>query len=96
MDSKLWRLDKGFIRSKTGSVVDIPASNRNRGVGLKGWRNAHGGPNQKFSFDGSAIRSELHGFVFDVEGGVMEVGSAIVMWPHHGRDNQTFKFVQVS
>jgi len=96
VDSKLWRLDAGLIRSKTGSVVDIPNSNRRRGVGLKGWRNAHGGANQKFTYDGSAIRSDLHGFVFDVEGGVMEVGSAILMWPYHGGDNQIFKFVQVS
>ena len=93
-ESKLWRLDEnGLIHSKTGSVIDIPGSNKSHGVGLTGCNDAHGGDNQRFRIDGGAIRSHLNDFVFDVEEGLMEIGSAIIMWPHHGGDNQTFKFV---
>ena len=93
-ESKLWQLDEnGLIHSKTGSVIDIPGSNRSHGVVLAGWHTAHGGDNQRFRIDGGAIRSHLNDFVFDVEEGLMEIGSAICMWPHHGGDNQTFKFV---
>lgn len=97
VDSKLWRLDEnGVIHSKTGAVIEIPGSNTEQGVGLMGSHDAHGGENQRFSFDGKAIRSHLNDFVFDVEEGLMEVGSALCMWPHQGGDNQTFTFVQVS
>ena len=96
-ESKLWRLDEnGLIHSKTGSVIDIPGSNKSHGVGLTGCNDPHGGDNQRFRIDGGAICSYLNDFVFDVEEGLMEIGSAICMWPHHGGDNQTFKFVQVS
>ena len=61
-----------------------------------GHHDIQGGDNQKFAFDGSSIRSELNGFVFDVEEGVMEEGSAVILWPHHGEDNQIFKFIEVS
>ena len=93
-DNKLWRLDEdGILHSKTGLVVDIPGSNEDAGVGLIGYHDIHGGDNQRFTFDGSSIRSELNGFVFDVEEGVMEEGSAVIMWPHHGGENQSFNFV---
>ena len=87
--------ENGLIHSKTGSVMDIPQSIKEKGVPV-GFYKAHGGDNQRFTFDGGAIRSKLNDFVLDVEEGLMEVGSAILMWPHHGGDNQTFKFVQVS
>jgi len=97
VDSKMWRLDEnGVIHSKTGSVIEIPGSNTDQGVALRGCHDGHGGENQRFTFDGSAIRSHLNQFVFDVEEGLMEVGSALCVWPHQGGDNQTFKFVQVS
>jgi len=97
VDSKMWRLDEnGVIHSKTGSVIEIPGSNTDQGVALMGCHDGHGGENQRFTFDGSAIRSHLNQFVFDVEEGLMEVGSALCVWPHQGGDNQTFKFVQVS
>ena len=95
-DNKLWRLDEdGLLHSKTGLVVDVPGSNGDAGVALIGYHDIHGGDNQKFAFDGSSIRSELNGFVFDVEEGVLEAGSAVIMWPHHGGENQSFNFVEV-
>ena len=95
--NKLWRLDEeGLLHSKTGLVVDIPGSNEDAGVQLIGYHDAHGGDNQRFTFEGSTIRSELNGFVFDVEEGAMEEGAAIIMWPAHGGQNQSFNFVQVS
>ena len=96
-DNKLWRLDEdGLLHSKTGLVVDIPGSNEDAGVRLIGYHDAHGGDNQRFTFEGSTIRSELNGFVFDVEEGAMEEGAAVIMWPPHGGENQSFNFVQVS
>ena len=96
-DNKLWRLDEdGLLHSKTGLVVDIPGSNEDAGVRLMGYHDAHGGDNQRFTFEESTIRSELNGFVFDVEEGAMEQGAAVIMWPAHGGENQAFNFVQVS
>ena len=96
-DYQLWRLDEdGVLHSKTGLVVDIPGSCEDAGVHLIGYDDVHGGDNQKFSFDGSCIKSELNGFVFDIEEGRMEEGAAVIMWPHHGEVNQIFKFVQMS
>ena len=104
VDSKLWRLDEdtGIIHSKTGCVMEIHGSTWRQGTHLDGGPLANG-PNQKFSIDGfgsplilRAIRAELNDYVFDVEEGLLEVGSAIVMWPHHGGDNQIFRFVHVS
>ena len=95
-DNKLWRLDEdGLLHSKTGLVVDIPGSNEDAGVRLIGYHDAHGGDNQRFTFEGSTIRSELNGFVFDVEEGAMEEGAAVIMWPAHGGQNQLFNFVEV-
>ena len=96
-DYQLWRLDDdGVLHSKTGLVVDIPGSCEDAGVQVIGYGDVHGGDNQKFSFDGSCIKSELNGFVFDIEDGRMEEGAAVIMWPHHGEVNQIFKFVQMS
>ena len=96
-DFQLWRLDDdGVLHSKTGLVVDIPGSCEDAGVQVIGHGDVHGGDNQKFSFDGSCIKSELNGFVFDIEDGRMEEGAAVIMWPHHGEVNQIFKFVQMS
>ena len=68
-DNKLWRLDEdGLLHSKTGLVVDIPRSNEDAGVRLIGYHDAHGGDNQRFTFERSTIRSELNSFVFDACG----------------------------
>ena len=58
---------------------------------MQGYSAIHSGDNQKFSYDGSSIKSALNGFVLDVKGEVFEKGTQIIMWPFHGRENQTFK-----
>ena len=68
-DNKLWRLDEdGLLHSKTGLVVDIPRSNEDAGVRLIGYHDAHGGDNQRFTYERSTVRSELNSFVFDACG----------------------------
>ena len=91
-DGQLWRLDDdGHLHSKTGLVLDIPDSNKDKGVQVQGYGHIHSGDNQKFSYNGSSIKSALNGFVLDVKGEVFEKGTPIIMWPSHGRENQTFK-----
>ena len=91
-DGQLWRLDDdGHLHSKTGLVLDIPHSNKCAGVQVQGYGHIHSGANQKFSYNGCSIKSALNGFVLDVKGEVFEKGTPIIMWPSHGRENQTFK-----
>ena len=32
--------------------------------------------------------------VLDIDGGVMEPGAGLILWEHHGGDNQMFEIVQ--
>ena len=61
---------------------------------MQGYSHIHSGDNQKFSYDGSSIKSALNGFVLDVKGAVFEKGTPIIMWPSHGGENQIFKLVR--
>jgi len=92
----LWRFDEqGLLHCRVGSVLDIPRSKREAGVQLIGCSHKHGGDNQRFSYDGSSIWSELNGFVLDVKGGPLKPGTPVIMHPYHGGSNQKFKFVPV-
>ena len=95
-ESKLWRFDNyGLLESKTGLVVDIPGSSRDIGVRAMGSHDIHYGDNQRFTYNGGAIRSKSNDHAFDVEAGVMETGSPIVMNPHHGGRSQSFKIIAI-
>ena len=95
-ESKMWSFDEyGLLHSKTGLVAHIPESSKDTCVRVMGSRRIHGGDNQRFTYDKGAIRSESNDYVFDVEAGVMETGSPIVMKPHHGGGSQAFKIIAI-
>jgi len=89
-DSQLWKLDsQGILHSKTGCVADINEGNRREGTKVIGYCQ-HNGPNQIFVKEGSKLKSQMNGLVFDC--GKLVVGSNVVMQPQREARSQQFYF----
>ena len=106
-DNKVWTFTKVgdyyYIKSRwKGKVVDVPNSNATQGNELQCYE-YHGGNNQLWRLesmgDGTyAIHSKLNdSLVWDVKGGcIWDNGTAIQLYPSHGKPNQRFRFVHAS
>jgi hypothetical protein len=88
--NQLWRFrSDGQIEScQSGLVLDVSGSNKHLII----W-NSHGGPNQRWTYDGRHLISFEGGLVADIKNDRNDPGAELIAWPRHGGLNQQFDLV---
>jgi len=90
-DRQLWCLNMdGSLESRCGAFAEVFEGDEGK-LQVAGYDENHGGV---WTLEGNALRSVSHDAVLDIEGGTMEPGSRLLLWEHHGGENQMFELVQ--
>jgi len=95
-DRQLWCLNAdGSLESRCGAFAEVVEADDGK-LQVVGDGENHGGV---WVLDGNALRSVSHDLVLDIEGGGREhggmvAGSRVLLWEHHGGENQMFEIVQ--
>lgn len=90
-DRQLWCLNSdGSLESRCGAFATVVEGDDGK-LQVIGDGENHGG---EWVTEGNVLRSVSHDLVLDIDEGIMEPGSRLILWEHHGGDNQMFEIVQ--
>lgn len=90
-DRQLWCLNSdGSLESRCGAFAEVAEGDEGK-LQVVGDGENHG---QVWVTEGNVLRNEGHDLVLDIDEGILEPGRRLILWEHHGGDNQMFEIVQ--